>query len=112
MTHLELFRWLRAEHEYTRPFAVDRFARDSLENLMSIFDTLKTDVETLVSKLEPLLTAGNTEAGLVALESLLPADVKNALVQLHTLAQALANATPAQEGTLAMDVQVAPENPA
>ena len=109
----DLFRWLRAEHEHTHPFATDRFARDSLENLMSIFDTLKTDVDTLVHKLGPLFAAGaDAEGALVALESLLPADVKDALVQLHNIAQQIANSTPAEAapaGTLSADVQVVAE---
>lgn len=113
MSHLDLFRQHRAENEQIRlhTLAIDPFARDQLEKLMSIFDTLKTDVDTLVHKLGPLFAAGaDAEGALVALESLLPADVKDALVQLHNIAQQIANSTPAQgapEGSLAVDVQVA-----
>ncbi|MFJ4653868.1 hypothetical protein ACIP5Y_21585 [Nocardia sp. NPDC088792] len=128
MALLHVFRWLRAEHEHTRPFGNDRFARDTLENLVSIFDTMKTDIETLLAKLGPLVdklgpalaqfTAGGTADDLLlTLEALLPPDVKDELVKLHTfveqIAQFVDNVTPAQsapapEGSMHAEVEVGP----
>lgn len=121
---LDLFRWLRAEHEFTRPFTIDRFARDSLEHMMTLFTDLENDVTLIKTKLMPLLTElgpllpqfealAGKEVG--SLEDLLPANVRQDLADVHSLAELVATllgtvtlAPPT--GTLAMDVQVAPES--
>ena len=92
---------------------------------MSLFTDLENDVALIKTKLVPLLTElgpllpqleslAGKELG--SLEDLLPANVRQDLADVHSLAElvttllgAVAPATPT--GTLAMDVQVTPDAP-
>ncbi len=120
MTLTQLYRYLRAahEHRHPHPYAVDNFARDTLEHIVTLFDTVKTDIEDLVQMVGPIIAKIKSVDGI---ESMLPEDVRAELDKLHTLAEsvrgALAATPPAQAPTEAPVAdapapEVAPDAPA
>lgn len=99
MSHLHVWRWLRAEHEFTAPFVLPYFILDALETVLSIQDDLKTLTDAIAGDVATIATGLDSFKGVISSyeqeHNIDLSALKAEADTLHNLAQGVAAATAA-----------------